>query len=148
MSEPDGVPIEIETSAKDKDNKDRSSKNPNAPYMNYLSFIPPISKSLWTSAVENTMNYARIVWDLFSEERLLRFVVNDGQNVVQLNNTWGTETQNTNFVSEGFANVGLPIKPVNSLQLGIQSAVETLSFVTEAQSAAMLQRKSKVSKNL
>lgn len=37
-------------------------------------FIPmnPISKSLWTCSVESTIEYSRIVWDLFPQGKLVK----------------------------------------------------------------------------
>lgn len=39
--------------------------------------VPPICKSLWTLSVESSVEYCRIVWDLFPTGKLIRFVVSD-----------------------------------------------------------------------
>lgn len=33
--------------------------------------LPPISKSLWTTSIETSMEYCRIVWDLFPSGKLV-----------------------------------------------------------------------------
>ena len=33
--------------------------------------LPPISKSLWTTSIETSMEYCRIVWDLFPNGKLV-----------------------------------------------------------------------------
>lgn len=33
--------------------------------------LPPISKSLWTCSVESSVEYCRIVWDLFPTGKLV-----------------------------------------------------------------------------
>lgn len=40
---------------------------------NYIDLgkINPISKSLWTSTVESSVEYCRIVWDLFPSGKLV-----------------------------------------------------------------------------
>lgn len=37
--------------------------------------LPSISKSLWTTSIETSMEYCRIVWDLFPTEKLVRIRV-------------------------------------------------------------------------
>lgn len=67
----------------------------------YQSFLPPVTKSLWTCAVENVIEYARIVFDIFSEERLLRVLMcqsNHGQ--TSWLNTWETTSVNVGVGSK------------------------------------------------
>lgn len=51
----------------------------------------PIKKSLWTSSVEASMEYCRIVWDLFPTGKLIRFVISD--KAAHIVNTWDVFTQ-------------------------------------------------------
>lgn len=74
----------------------------------FPSFIPPVSKSLWTCAVETVLEYTRVITDLFANERLLRFGLCQGQGNqghVQWLNNWdatvdGVQQQCVNFVSK------------------------------------------------
>lgn len=36
-----------------------------------------VKKSLWTSSVESSIEYCRIIWDLFPTGKLIRFVISD-----------------------------------------------------------------------
>ena len=50
-------------------------------------FIPltPITKTVWTSAVEAVAEYCRIVWDIFpTEEKLIEVVVSGGASPTRL----------------------------------------------------------------
>jgi len=40
-----------------------------------LNKFKPLSKSLWSCNIEATLEYARIVYDLFPENKLIRLVV-------------------------------------------------------------------------
>ena len=43
----------------------------NPPRTQYPIHIPPITKSLWTCCVEASVEYCRIVWDLFPTGKLV-----------------------------------------------------------------------------
>lgn len=63
---------------------------------------PPISKSLWTCSVEASIEYCRIVWDLFPVGgKLIRFVVSDM--AAHIVNTWSSGTQNLNHIINAMA---------------------------------------------
>lgn len=73
-------------------------------------FIPlsPISKSLWTCAVEAAMDYCRIVWDLFPDGKLIRFVISDS--TARALNTWAPDQQNIYQVFGSLSGIGAPPK--------------------------------------
>ena len=52
-----------------------------------------VKKSLWTSSVESSVEYCRIIWDLFpTDGKLIRFVISD--KAAHIVNTWDVHTQN------------------------------------------------------
>ncbi|KAB1254360.1 Integrator complex subunit 13 [Camelus dromedarius] len=54
--------------------------------------LAPISKSLWTCSVESSMEYCRIMYDIFPFKKLVNFIVSDsGAHVL---NSWTQEDQN------------------------------------------------------
>jgi hypothetical protein len=65
MREPCGLPIELDAST--------SSSRPGSSSRSqfYPAVIPPVIKSLWTSVVENTLEYARILWDVYADQRVM-----------------------------------------------------------------------------
>lgn len=92
FNEPSGVFIELETS------KPPPAQNSSSRLPNYFPlFIPPIIKSLWTITVENVLEYSRIVWDVYSDERRLRFMIYNPDDTLPLNR-WD-ECQNLTQVS-------------------------------------------------
>jgi len=77
--------------------------------------IPPVSKSMWSSATESVLEYCRVVWDIFlpdasgGEQKLIRFVVSDAKQVARVLNKWDVAAeQTTHFVSAGLAGMGRP----------------------------------------
>ncbi|XP_056640094.1 integrator complex subunit 13 isoform X2 [Diorhabda sublineata] len=74
-------------------------------------FIPmnPISKSLWTSSVESAIEYCRIVWDLFPQGKLVRFIASD--TVAHILNTWSAAQQNLTHIMNGMSLIGVPPPP-------------------------------------
>lgn len=54
----------------------------------YPSFIPPVTKSLWTCVTETVLEYARVVTDLFANERLLRIGLCEGAKGTNWLNNW------------------------------------------------------------
>ena len=91
MKEGGGISIEIDTGPS-------SSKSQTAAPVLPFAFVPPVTKKLWTYVVENTLEYARIVYDLFSDSRPLRFVLNDPSTAYALN-SWKSAEQSLSFVS-------------------------------------------------
>ncbi|XP_075231571.1 integrator complex subunit 13 asun [Lycorma delicatula] len=100
-------------------------------------FIPlaPISKSLWTCSVEAAVEYCRIVWDIFPQGKLIRFVVSDA--LAQPLNTWSQQQQNLNFLLNALSLIGVPPSPTRpadySVVHGLQAAVQALCEASELQ---------------
>ncbi|XP_018561790.1 protein asunder [Anoplophora glabripennis] len=109
-------------------------------------FIPmnPISKSLWTSSVESAIEYCRIVWDLFPQGKLVRFIASD--TVAHILNTWSPTQQNLTHIMNGMSLIGVPPPPhpppsIRSVSTpldytvlhGLRAAIEALSEVTDLQ---------------
>ena len=70
-------------------------------------FIPltPITKTVWTSAVEAVAEYCRIVWDIFPRgDRLIRVVVGGSDTP----GGWGEAEQNMSSMLDVVAGVGSP----------------------------------------
>lgn len=106
--------------------------------------MPPISKSLWTCSVESSVEYCRIVWDLFPTGKLVRFVVSDA--AAHIVNTWITATQNLTHVMNAMSMVGVPPRasPQStdfSVIHGLRAAVEALAEPTEHQKELLSQPK-------
>ena len=75
--------------------------------------IPPVSKSLWSSASESVLEYCRVVWDIFppdtDDQKLIRFVVSDkphNNKSTHVLNQWDVAEQNCLLVSAGLARFG------------------------------------------
>lgn len=100
--------------------------------------IGPIGKTIWTCATESALEYCRIVWDIFPEDKLIQFVVcdQDGKSV----NSWKAEDQNSFAVASGLAKVGRPDSEPKrkdySIQNGLAKALEVLCEVSDAQKQA------------
>ncbi|KAJ8664971.1 hypothetical protein QAD02_006633 [Eretmocerus hayati] len=98
--------------------------------------LPPICKSLWTTSIETSMEYCRIVWDLFPTGKLIRFVVSDHS--AHILNTWNPTQQNLAHIMNGMAIIGVP--PRNhqpgtdfSVVHGLRVAIEALTECSENQ---------------
>ncbi|XP_013102163.1 protein asunder [Stomoxys calcitrans] len=94
------------------------------------------SKSLWTSSVESSIEYCRIVWDLFPRGKLIRFIVSD--TAAHIVNTWKFATQNMSHVLNAMALVGVPQRNTPqssdySVIHGLRAAIEALAEPTEHQ---------------
>ncbi|GLV34715.1 asunder [Carabus blaptoides fortunei] len=101
-------------------------------------FIPlnPISKSLWTCSVESSIEYCRIVWDLFPQGKLVRFVVSD--TAAHILNTWSSQQQNLTHIMNAMSMVGVPPRNIQqgvefSVIHGLRAAIEALSESSELQ---------------
>lgn len=99
--------------------------------------IPTISKSLWTCSVESSIEYCRIVWDLFPTGKLVRFVVSDA--AAHIVNTWSSSTQNLTHVMNAMSMVGVPTTQSTDYSVihGLRAAIEALAEPTEVQKEAM-----------
>ncbi|XP_018907328.1 integrator complex subunit 13 [Bemisia tabaci] len=101
-------------------------------------FIPlaPISKSLWTCSIEATVEYCRIVWDLFPQEKLVRVIASDSRAYIL--NSWSMDQQNVNHLLNA-ASIGVPPrpKPGSSMEYsvvhGLRSAIECMCEYTPKQ---------------
>ncbi|EFA08805.1 protein asunder [Tribolium castaneum] len=102
-------------------------------------FIPmtPICKSLWTSSVESAIEYCRIVWDLFPQGKLVRFIASD--TVAHILNTWSPSQQNLSHVMNAMSLIGVPPPHAINRNLeytvlhGLRAAIEALSDCTDIQ---------------
>lgn len=115
-----------------------------------------IQKSLWTLAVESTVEYCRIVYDVFPTGKLIRFIVSD--TAAHIVNTWNTSTQNLNHILNAMSMVGVPLPaPTQNAEFtvmhGLRAAIEALAEPTEIQtnllasgvvSAEMLQNQGRI----
>lgn len=87
--------------------------------------VPPICKSLWTCSVEAAVEYCRIVWDLFPEGKLVRFVVSD--NTAHMLNTWAVAQQNLTHLLNGLCLVGPVRRGAGGDVEGLVAAIEALA---------------------
>ena len=62
--------------------------------------LAPVSKSLWSCCMEALCEYCRIVWDIFPNDKLLRFIVSDSS--TQTLNSWSADGQCMSHVSGMF----------------------------------------------
>ncbi|XP_035904125.1 protein asunder [Anopheles stephensi] len=102
--------------------------------------VPPISKSLWTCAVEASVEYCRIAYDLFPVGKLIRFVVSD--TAAHIVNTWNTGTQTLTHILNAMTMVGVPPRQTQasdySVIHGLRAAIEALAEPTEFQKEQIL----------
>ena len=105
----------------------------------HAAAVQPISKSLWTFAVESSVEYCRIVWDLYPSDKLIRFVISD--TAAHIVNTWAVSTQNVSHVLNAMAMVGVPRNITQTTDFtvihGLRAAIEALSEPNEAQKEIM-----------
>lgn len=85
MARPSDLPMEL-----DVFNKSRSH-GPGA-----FIPVPPVTKSLWTCAVEACFEYCRIVWDVYPTGKLVRFVISDVK--AHPVGSWATNLQSLSYV--------------------------------------------------
>lgn len=58
-----------------------------------------VKKSLWTSSVESSIEYCRIIWDLFPAGKLIRFVISDkAAHIVSRNFLFNSKKINLHFL--------------------------------------------------
>ncbi|XP_022213538.1 protein asunder [Drosophila obscura] len=98
------------------------------------------SKSLWTCACESSIEYCRVVWDLFPGKKHVRFIVSD--TAAHIVNTWSASTQNMSHVMNAMVMVGVPSRSMPqssdySVIHGLRAAIEALAEPTDEQIQAM-----------
>ncbi|KAM8972838.1 integrator complex subunit 13 isoform 2-T2 [Pelodytes ibericus] len=100
--------------------------------------LAPISKSLWTCAVEASMEYCRIMYDIFPFKKLVNFIVSDSCS--RILNSWSQEDQNLQELMAALALIGPPNPRADpeccSILHGLVAAVETLCKITDYQHEA------------
>ncbi|XP_064175688.1 integrator complex subunit 13 [Anguilla rostrata] len=100
--------------------------------------LAPVSKSLWTCAVECSMEYCRILYDIYPTRKLVNYIVSDSE--FHVLNSWNQEDQNTQELMSALAAVGPPNPHEDpeccSILHGLVAAVESLCKVTEYQQQA------------
>ncbi|XP_018411592.1 PREDICTED: protein asunder homolog isoform X2 [Nanorana parkeri] len=97
--------------------------------------LAPISKSLWTCAVEASVEYCRIMYDIFPFKKLVNFIVSDSCS--RILNTWSQEDQNLQELMAALASIGPPNPRADpeccSILHGLVAAVESLCKITDYQ---------------
>ncbi|KAM9334641.1 integrator complex subunit 13 [Symphorus nematophorus] len=97
--------------------------------------LAPVSKSLWTCAVECSMEYCRILYDIYPRDKLVNYIVSDSE--FHILNSWRREEQSTHELMSALAAVGPPNPREDpeccSILHGLVAAVESLCKITELQ---------------
>ncbi|XP_029901909.1 integrator complex subunit 13 [Myripristis murdjan] len=97
--------------------------------------LAPVSKSLWTCAVECSMEYCRILYDVYPTNKLVNYIVSDSE--FHILNSWRQEDQSTHELMAALAAVGPPNPREDpeccSILHGLVAAVESLCKITELQ---------------
>ncbi|XP_008399159.1 integrator complex subunit 13 isoform X1 [Poecilia reticulata] len=97
--------------------------------------LAPVSKSLWTCAVECSMEYCRILFDVYPKDKLVNYIVSDSE--FHILNTWRREDQSTHELMSALSAVGPPNPREDpeccSILHGLVAAVEALCKITELQ---------------
>uniref|UniRef100_A0A8C9TP56 Integrator complex subunit 13 n=1 Tax=Scleropages formosus TaxID=113540 RepID=A0A8C9TP56_SCLFO len=100
--------------------------------------LAPVSKSLWTCAVECSMEYCRILYDIYPTRKLVNFIVSDSE--FHILNSWNQADQSTQELMAALAAVGPPNPHEDpeccSILHGLMAAVESLCKITEYQHEA------------
>ncbi|XP_053200051.1 integrator complex subunit 13 [Scomber japonicus] len=97
--------------------------------------LAPVSKSLWTCAVECSMEYCRILYDIYPKDKVVNYIVSDSE--FHILNSWRQEDQSTHELMSALAAVGPPNPREDpeccSILHGLVAAVESLCKITELQ---------------
>uniref|UniRef100_A0A3P9I8K8 Integrator complex subunit 13 n=1 Tax=Oryzias latipes TaxID=8090 RepID=A0A3P9I8K8_ORYLA len=97
--------------------------------------LAPVSKSLWTCAVECSMEYCRILYDVYPKDKLVNYIVSDSE--FHILNSWRRGDQSTHELMSALAAVGPPNPREDpeccSILHGLVAAVESLCKITELQ---------------
>lgn len=126
--------------------------------------LPPISKTIWTSAIESVLEYCRIVWDIFpaacedvNESRLIRLIIFNDKETKTVFPSWDRKFQSSASLSNEMALAGRPeltsnkfgsaAKAKEKMRNGIRRALEVLCEETEAQAKLKKEDKSSLMMN-
>ncbi|XP_075066557.1 integrator complex subunit 13 isoform X1 [Mixophyes fleayi] len=97
--------------------------------------LAAISKSLWTCAVEASMEYCRIMYDIYPFKKLVNFIVSDSCS--RILNSWTHEDQNLQELMASLASIGPPNPRADpeccSILHGLVAGVEALCKITDHQ---------------
>ncbi|TNM91299.1 hypothetical protein fugu_019679 [Takifugu bimaculatus] len=97
--------------------------------------LAPVSKSLWTCAVECSMEYCRILYDIYPRDKLINYIVSDSE--FHILNGWRREDQSVHELMSALAAIGPPNPREDpeccSILHGLVAAVESLCKITELQ---------------
>ncbi|VDN15654.1 unnamed protein product [Dibothriocephalus latus] len=96
-----------------------------------------VQKPLWSFVVEGVLEYARLVFDLFSASKPISIVTVDSEE--KINSVWYEEDQSLEavwkiFSNEGLSNASLGVDSLDTLP-GLHSCKSVLQLPTPAQSA-------------
>ncbi|XP_014678017.1 PREDICTED: protein asunder homolog [Priapulus caudatus] len=98
--------------------------------------LAPITKTLWTCAVEAVVEYCRIVYDIFATDKLIRFVLSDPK-LPAFPVSWNQDAQGLDQVMAHLAEHGSPSSSCDqddcSITAAIAKAIATLCEPTERQ---------------
>ena len=118
------------------------------------SGFPPvnkISKSLWTSATESVLEYARIVWDIFppasddwNDHKLIRLALFNEKETTKFFPSWDRKHQTSSSLAGDLAKLagrppmtsnkfGGATKAKEKMRNGVRGALELLTEMSEAQ---------------
>ncbi|KAK2176786.1 hypothetical protein NP493_640g02004 [Ridgeia piscesae] len=100
--------------------------------------LAPIVKSLWTCNVEAAIEYCRIVYDIYPQNKLIQLVLSD--TVATTVNSWEQQEQNIQKLMLTLARQGPPSQASarsdeNNIIYGLTEAVELLCQPTSTQHA-------------
>ncbi|XP_064633447.1 integrator complex subunit 13-like [Lineus longissimus] len=97
--------------------------------------LAPITKTMWTCNVEAALEYCRIIWDIYPEDKLIQVMVCDSS-CTSLN-TWQPTEQNSQQLLTGLAQLGPPVESekCNSTELisGLTEAIQALCDPSDIQ---------------
>lgn len=89
--------------------------------------------------MESTVEYCRIVYDVFPTGKLIRFIVSD--TAAHIVNTWNTSTQSLNHILNAMSMVGVPLPNTPNGEFtvmhGLRAAIEALAEPTELQTTLL-----------
>jgi hypothetical protein len=72
-----------------------SAKQNMATNMLNMHKLNPLNKSLWTVNIEAALEFSRIVYDLFPEDKLIRMLISKSENTL---NSWAEQEQGLDHV--------------------------------------------------
>lgn len=100
-----------------------------------------ITKSLWTCSMEALCEYCRVVWDIFNEGKLFRFISSESK-LPRILNSWDIEEQNMPHLMKMLAEIGPPSTSSDDvITSGLSAAFEALSEATKKQKQFIKEKK-------